>query len=126
MLSAGGFDPGACGYTPEQVAGALLSLETHDVHQAGADAEHLAWLLTERGLIRRRAGSRRPARPHPEVEALRFDPERSPFGWMPVEMRRPMIGLLSEHARGIVERTNRGWHPLDPSDPRFDVPFAGE
>jgi 7-cyano-7-deazaguanine synthase in queuosine biosynthesis len=126
MLSAGGFDPGVCGYTGEQVAHALRSLETRDVHQSGPDAEHLAWLLQERGLIRVDGSSRRRARPHPEVECLRFDRERSPVDWMPLELRRPLVDLMAEHTRGVVERVGSAWQPLDPSSDRLDLPYAYE
>ena len=126
MLSAMGFDPGVCGYSPEQVGRALASFADHDVHQAQADAGHLSWLLQSKGLIKPASGSRRAARPHPEVEHLRFDPERSPFDGMPADIRLPLIQILADHSNGIVERRARVWRPVDPADPRLAEPFDGE
>ena len=49
MLRAVGADPERCGYTPEQIAHAMVRLTADGLHQESAGAEHLMHLLVERG-----------------------------------------------------------------------------
>jgi creatinine amidohydrolase/Fe(II)-dependent formamide hydrolase-like protein len=113
MLLAVGQDPRRCGYDDAQIAGSLASLVEHGVHQEKAGAAHMAHLLHERGRISEpRAGSV-PAKPHPEVMKLRFDPERSPASGIPVSLREPIYRVLQEHAEGALLRAGRVFQPFD-------------
>lgn len=114
MLTAVGADPTRCGYTPEQVRRSLEALGGAELHQEAEGARHLMKLLEERGAIPPpKPGEPRRAR-EPEVEQLRFDPLRSPADDVPRDLRRPLYGLLLEHAHGAVRRSGRVWLPTDP------------
>ncbi len=113
-LTALGADPAQCGYDPQQVADCLAALVAQGVHQEQAGARHLMHLLAERGAIA--AGSR--AGRHPEIEQLRFDPERSPIEAIPQDLREPVLRRMLEHANGAVERKGRDWVAFDPLSPQ--------
>ena len=49
----------------------------------------------------------------PEVMQLRFDPVRSPMNALPVSLRRPVLGVLINHADGAIERVRKSWRPID-------------
>ncbi len=131
MLTAIGADPGACGYRPEAVERCLAALPEKGVHQETPTAQHLGWLLRQRGILPatqgRRAGKRHglvsrglgdePARERPEVMKLRFHPEASPLDAIPADLRRPAWAPLLEHGEGAVRRRGRVWVPFDPLAP---------
>lgn len=110
MLAALGADPGQCGYAPEQVAACLEALPAQGTHQERPAAQHLLHLLAEKGLVQLTT----PATAHPEVLALRFDPERSPHDTVPADLRQRLYGIFLEHADGAVERRGRVWARTDP------------
>ena len=120
ILTAGGHDPSACGYTAPQIEACLDALQKQGVHQLGDDAEHLLWKLSQAGRIPAGLG-----REHPEVEKLRFDPERSPDDGLPEDLRRPFFTIMAEHTQGAVVRAGRKWHTVDPLAPaRLKLPYA--
>jgi creatinine amidohydrolase/Fe(II)-dependent formamide hydrolase-like protein len=113
MLAAFGHDPGRCGYTEDQVHACLVAFARRGVHQETAGAEHLTYLLAERGVL---PGDVEPAhkpRPHPEVASLRYDPERSPLDTVPADLRAPLHQILLGHAEGALRREGRKWVELD-------------
>jgi creatinine amidohydrolase/Fe(II)-dependent formamide hydrolase-like protein len=127
MLRAVGADPTACGYTAEQVRGALEAVGRLGLHQERAGASHLLHLLFEQGLVDRDAPQARLASPRPEVMKLRFDPERSPVDAIPVDLRKPLYRILLQHAEGAVRRRGGVWLDADPLEPgRLSVPYRFE
>ncbi len=117
MLVALGADPGACGYTPEQIEQCLAALPERGVHQERPAARHLAHLLREQGRIPADGGGKTfVAEPHPEVLSLRFHREQSPYDTIPDDLRPGLYRIFLEHADGAVERRGRLWVPCDPLD----------
>ncbi len=113
MLIAMGADPAACGYSREQCDAMLPVLEQQGVDQEAAGAEHLAYLLHRRGLLREpRLGPSR-ARRRAEAEKLRFHPKNSPIDEIPQELREPLYRIFLEHAEGALERVGRTWIDFD-------------
>ncbi len=122
MLTAIGADPGACGYSRDQIRKCLASLQHRSLKQEAAGSAHMSALLAEQGVIE--AG--RSARRHPEIEQVRFDSERSPVDAVPLDLRRPLLDIFLQHATGCVERHGRIWMNLDPKDPKLDRPYRLE
>ncbi len=129
MLVALGADPSHCGYTSEQVENCLKSVAVKGVHQEAEGAEHLFFLLKEKGLIPRGFAKQARVRQRSEVMKLRFDSEKSPVDGIPVDLREPLYRMYLEHADGAVKRSGRLWLDFnlmsDPSMKRpypFDVP----
>jgi creatinine amidohydrolase/Fe(II)-dependent formamide hydrolase-like protein len=113
MARALGLSPRVLGYTAEQVARIMSQLREHELHQEAPAVAHTAYMLAKRGeLPGRTIGGVKPVA-HPEVLALRIHPARSPLELMPVDLRRPVVGLLAEHAAGIVRPAGRKWVPAD-------------
>ncbi len=127
MLTAFGADPARCGYTPEQAARCLKSVGEKGVHQESDDAEHLAWLLIEKGILPPDAPGLPRAREHPEILQLRFDPDRSPMHSIPADLREPLYRIVLQHARGAVRKSGRVWIPVDAlADPELARPYPYE
>jgi len=133
MLKAVGGDPALCGYSPECIPACLADLTMKGVHQEREGAEHMMFMLRERGLLDGLRGSQRVPKEHPEVLRLRFDAERSPVGSIPADLRGRLIPLLLQHSDGAVERSGRMWVRFDPfsesakaSAYPFDRPQAGK
>ena len=114
MLKALDADPCRCGYTEEQIVRCLQDLVDDGVHQETEGAEHLAFLLRDKGLIPRSCIGSVKARSRPEIMKLRFDPARSPVDGIPVDLRVPLYRLYLEHAEGAAKRTGRRWADCDP------------
>jgi creatinine amidohydrolase/Fe(II)-dependent formamide hydrolase-like protein len=124
MLRALEADPGLCGYTPEQVRRCLKQLVEKGVHQEIASAQHLDWILNQKGVIRENRLGEVRGRERPEVMKLRFDAERSPLDALPVDLREPVVRLLLEHADGAVKKSGRVWIDFDPlADPALHRPY---
>jgi creatinine amidohydrolase/Fe(II)-dependent formamide hydrolase-like protein/7-cyano-7-deazaguanine synthase in queuosine biosynthesis len=135
MLVALGKDPSDCGYTAEQVEGCLAVLPARGVHQEKAGVAHLAHMLREQGRLQGPTlGGVRP-RPHPEILAVRVDPERSPLSAVPRDLVQPLAQVFLEHAEGAVRRVGRLWIETDlvkdlespapyPYEPTIDTPVA--
>ncbi len=111
MLIAVGSDPKCCGYTPAQIEAAVEKLAQRGVHQESAGAQHLAWMLAQRGALAERTEGLGAGRERPEVLKLRFDRETSPVEAVPADLRRPLYRMLLEHADGAVAKTGRIWSP---------------
>ena len=114
MLTALDADPTACGYTPEQVAGALADLPQRGVSQERVALEHLAWMLAQRGLLPEGVMGSVKGRARQEVVSLRFDERASPPDLVPPDLRRRILPLLLRHAEGAVRRNGPVWEPFDP------------
>jgi len=124
MLRALEGDPGQCGYTPEQVRRCLEGLAGKGVHQEQASVQHLGWTLQQKGVLSGTGIGKVRGRERPEVMKLRFDSERSPLDTLPVDLRKPVIHLLLEHADGAVRKNGRVWIDFDPfSDPKMSRPY---
>jgi hypothetical protein len=115
MLLAFGLDPKGCGYSDKQVAYCLAALADGGVNQETPGAQHLAHLLSKRGLLS--GGTGLPcAIPRPEVLKLRFDAERSSLDDVPEELRRPLLEILLQHCDGAIKRIDRKWVDFSPLD----------
>lgn len=124
MLSALGADPARCGYTKEQIDSCIRDLERRGVHQEAAGAEHMAYMLSQRGLLPSSGSS---FEPHPEVMKLRFDARRSLIDGIPVDLRSKLYSIYLAHADGAAKREGRRWIDFDPlSDPDINAPYAFE
>ena len=124
MLRALDADPGQCGYTPEQVRRCLKQLADKGVHQEQAGVQHLGWMLQQKGVLSGSSTGKVRGRERPEVMKLRFDSERSPLDTLPVDLRKPVVRLLLEHADGAVRKNGRVWLDFDPlSDPKMNRPY---
>jgi creatinine amidohydrolase/Fe(II)-dependent formamide hydrolase-like protein len=113
MLEALGADATQCGYSEAQVQSCLEALADKGVHQERGTAQQVLHLLAEQGRVETAPSNR----PHPEVLALRFDPERSPHETVPADLRRALYEILLEHADGALERRGRVWTRTDPLSP---------
>jgi hypothetical protein len=113
MLAAVGAQPTKCGYTAEQVKDILRQIPRLKVHQLGPDASHLYHLLLSSNLIQGDDEFKKLARSHPPTEMLRFDHERSRLPDIPVELRKPVIRILLEHADGAVKMSGKKWITYD-------------
>ena len=137
MLVAVGGDPTRCGYTADQVEPCLAAAAEHGLHQEEEAEQQLMWMLAEQGRIpavakpgARLTGSSKGGvsnGPHPEVLALRFDDKRSPVQSVPNVLRRPLYGLMLQHAEGAVRKAGRKWVPFDLiNDPSLSRPYRFE
>jgi creatinine amidohydrolase/Fe(II)-dependent formamide hydrolase-like protein len=113
MLAALGGDPANCGYTREQVTHCLKQLSEKEIRTESEMAEHIAFLLTRRGLMANASIGSIHARERREVMKLRFDPERSPAESIPGDLREPLYRIYLNHAEGAAERRGRVWVELD-------------
>jgi creatinine amidohydrolase/Fe(II)-dependent formamide hydrolase-like protein len=127
MLMALGGDPTNCGYTAQQIEHCLKDIGAKGVHQISDDAEHLAFVLKEKGLIDApNLGHVRP-RLREHTMKLRFDPERSPVEGIPVDIRESVYRIYLEHAEGAVSRSGRLWIDFDLlEDSALKIPYAFE
>jgi creatinine amidohydrolase/Fe(II)-dependent formamide hydrolase-like protein len=127
MLMALGGDPTNCGYTAQQIEYCLKDIGAKGVHQISDDAEHLAFVLKEKGLIDvPNLGHVRP-RLRAHTMKLRFDPERSPVEGVPVDIRESVYRIYLQHAEGAVSRSGRLWIDFDPlEDSALKIPYAFE
>lgn len=120
-------DPRGCGYTEEQVRDCIESVSKRGVHQEPAGAEHLMWMLREKGILAPGSALQHPAKRHPDVMKLRFDRDHSPMEAVPAEIRKPLFRILLEYADGAVRRQGRTWLEIDAlADPGLHRPYAFE
>ena len=124
MLTALDVDPVNCGYTHKNIDKCLKDLTVKGIHQEKNSVEHIAYLLHKKGMISEPHIGKIKARERPEILKLRFDPERSPIGGIPSDIRKPLYQLLMEHADGAIKRFGRTWINTDPlKDSSFLVPY---
>ncbi|MCB0643965.1 MAG: hypothetical protein KDC44_20095 [Phaeodactylibacter sp.] len=109
MITALDENPANCGYTPEQIAGALKALSAKKVKQIGSDAAHLYHLLLSKGQIAETEFTGKVARAHPEIMKLRFDQERSNLQDLPEYVRMPLFNIVRQYADGAVSRREKRW-----------------
>lgn len=125
ILTAFREDPARCGYSGVQVEEALRGLAKEGIRTEAEGAQHLLYLLQERGVPGVAQSER--ARPRPEVMKLRFDPERSPTDGMPAALRRPLYRIYLGYAEGALRRNGRVWIDFDPiGDPSSASPYPFE
>jgi creatinine amidohydrolase/Fe(II)-dependent formamide hydrolase-like protein/7-cyano-7-deazaguanine synthase in queuosine biosynthesis len=123
MLMAIDADPSHCGYSLSQVKDCLKDIAVKGVHQESAGAQHLLFLLSQKGLISQPAKNLK-AREHPEILKVRFDPEKSPIDAIPVELREPLLRIFLQHGNGAAQRHGRIWIDYDPlNDPALSNPY---
>jgi len=126
ILKAIGGDPSNCGYTPEQITDCLRVLPEKGIHQETAGAQHLFYLLKEKGLASKAPGNLSPE-PRPEISKLRFDSEKSPFTATPADLRKPLFKIFLKHADGSVKRMGRLWTDFNLlDDPGLLAPYMFE
>jgi len=116
MLTAIGADPATCGYTPQQVEHCLNSFLHEPLHQEHAGAQHVAYLLTQRGTLHSKFMKSVTVKERPEVMKIRIDAERAPVEGMPVAFRKPLFDLFLQYAGGAVRRTGQLWVSCNPTD----------
>ena len=109
MLTAIGADPTRCGYTEDQIPKCIRDLATRGVHQETAGAQHLMWMLLQKGMVERPAASVKSIREHPEILKLRFDSEHAPVDGIPIDLRKPLYKIYMEHAGGAARHAGRKW-----------------
>jgi hypothetical protein len=109
MLLALGADPKRCGYNKAQISSVLNELSNTNLRQDAASAEHLAYLLTKRGLISRAPGGTLKVRENPQVLKLMFDNEKSRVEEIPEDIRGGIIKIYLEHATGTAKRSGKRW-----------------
>ncbi|MBN1224045.1 MAG: hypothetical protein JXB23_12430 [Candidatus Aminicenantes bacterium] len=126
MLKALDGDPTNCGYTKAQIQYCLRELLVKGVHQESAGAQHLFYLLEEKGLFEKGpkgSGSH----PRPEITKIRFDPKKSPFATTPTDLRKPLFEIYLTHAAGAAKRIAGLWTDFNPlEDPALVSPFLPE
>jgi creatinine amidohydrolase/Fe(II)-dependent formamide hydrolase-like protein len=104
-----------------------MRLASDGVHQESVGAEHMTYLLLERGLLPAGSKLRPRLKPRPEVMKLRFDRERSPIDGIPVDLRAGLYQIFLDHSQGAVRRSGRIWMPTRPlEDPRLYRPYRHE
>ncbi len=126
MLKAIDADPANCGYSLSQIESCLKELADKGVHQESAGAQHLLFLLSQKGLIPQPAKKLK-AREHPEILKVRFDPEKSPIDSIPTELRQPLLRIFLQHSEGAVKHLGRVWIDYDPlNDTALSNPYPFE
>lgn len=108
MLLALGADPRRCGYTKAQIASVPHLLADTKLRQDAASAGHLLYLLGKQHFL--------PAdstRPHPQIEKLMFDSEKSRLDEIPGDIRRKLLSIYMEHTSGAVRKRGRQWVEFD-------------
>lgn len=116
MLMAIGADPSNCGYTKAKVKLCLKVLPEKGVHQEKSGAQHLMFLLKQKGLIQQLFENSIKGVERPEILKIRFDPEKSPIEGIPVDLSEPLYRIFLEHSDGAVKRQGRIWIDYNPLD----------
>ena len=101
MLTAMGADPAKCGYTPQQVEHSLNGFLHEPIHQEYAGAQHLAYLLTQKGILHSKLMKSVTVKEKPEVMKIRIDADRAPVEVMPVSFRKPLFDIFMKYAGGV-------------------------
>jgi creatinine amidohydrolase/Fe(II)-dependent formamide hydrolase-like protein len=127
MLVAIDSDPTCCGYSEHDISDCLKEFAAKGVHQESTDAQHLTYILLQKGLIKLLGSRKKLAREHRETEKLRFDPSRSPMVDIPRDLRQPLYTIYLRYARGAVYRKGRSWIDFDPlTDEALSQPYPFE
>lgn len=112
MLMALDADPRRCGYTQSQIADVLKLLSSTQLRQDAASAEHLAYLLRQKGLIKPDTHDTLCARPHPQVTSLMFGDEKSRLNEIPPDLRDGLMRIYHSYADSTVCKRGRSWIPV--------------
>jgi creatinine amidohydrolase/Fe(II)-dependent formamide hydrolase-like protein len=127
MLTAIGADPRHCGYTDTQITSSLKNIREKGVHQESAGAQHLNFMLGERGIIQFKGRTKSVYKEHPEILKLRIDPERSPIEEIPREIRKGLFNIFDKYTEGMVKKQGRMWVDFNISDdPLLSSPYQFE
>lgn len=113
FLLAGGHDPTRLRYSPEDVAALGRRLAKTVIKVDEHEAEHALWLASKRGFEFEGSANGYEPRPHPEVEALRYDDDMSHRDNMPAPLAAEIGKLLMTRATGALEKRDGEWVPLD-------------
>ena len=70
------------------------------IHQEYAGAQHLAYLLTQKGILHSKLMKSVTVKEKPEVMKIRIDADRSPVEVMPVSFRKPLFDIFMKYAGG--------------------------
>ncbi|MBN1273490.1 MAG: creatininase family protein [Candidatus Aminicenantes bacterium] len=126
MLTAFDGNPSRCGYSPVQINQCLEDIPLKGVHQESPGAEHMLYLLHQKGRIPLKSGMLK-AKAHPEIMSLRFDTEKSPLNTVPSDLRIHLMNIFREHASGILKKEKNRWVQFDPqTEPAFFSPSPFE
>jgi len=109
MLTAIGAEPATCGYTPQQVERCLNSFLREPIHQEHAGAQHVAYLLTQKGILHSKIMKSVTVKERPEVMKIRIDADRAPVEGVPVSFRKRLFDLFLEYTGGGVRRSGQLW-----------------
>jgi hypothetical protein len=109
MLVAIGVDPKRCGYTAAQIKSVLKELSRTHLRQDAASAEHLAYLLEQKGLISPAPETELKARAHFEVTRIMIDPAKSRLDEIPADIRMGLLDIYRQYADGFAERRGGRW-----------------
>jgi creatinine amidohydrolase/Fe(II)-dependent formamide hydrolase-like protein len=127
MLKAIDINPENCGYTQNQIAESLKSLETKSIRQEKAGSQHLSYMLYNKGLINLTKEKATKLKENDEVLHLRFDNEKSTFNCIPGDLRKPLYKIYLEYTNGALKRIGRKWISVDPLiDPDFNKAYPFE
>jgi hypothetical protein len=113
MLTAMGADPATCGYTRQQVEYCQNRFLHEPIHQEYAGAQHLAYLLTQKGILHSKLMKSVTVKEKPEIMKIRIDADRAPVEVMPVSFRRLLFDIFLKYAGGAVRRNGRLWIECD-------------
>jgi hypothetical protein len=109
MLTAMGADPSKCGYTQQQVEHCQGSFLHQPIHQEYAGAQHLAYLLVQKGILDPQHMKAVTVKEKSEVMKIRINQDRSPVEGIPVSFRKPLFDILCRYVDGVVRREGRQW-----------------
>jgi hypothetical protein len=117
ILVASGVDARVMGYREEDVRLLERRLQDTRLRLDRHELEHTLFRLSQRGyrVLRgdlRYEGGYDPQE-HPEVEAMKFDPQNSLVENVPERFRRPLFEILSQHTRGAVRLRAGRWQPFE-------------
>jgi creatinine amidohydrolase/Fe(II)-dependent formamide hydrolase-like protein len=123
MLTAIGINPEICGYNKKQIQIGIESLVAKGIHQEAEGYKQLLFMLNHKGLIKTDTQYKE----HPEILKLRIDPQKSPIQGIPVDLRKPLLEIFTEHARGIVLKSGTRWKDTDITEiPNLDTLYPFE
>lgn len=126
MLTALEADPSNCGYSKEQVSDCLKMIPEKGVSQENNGAEHLSFLLKQKGFLPHFSKKLR-IREHPEIMKVRIDPIKSPLETIPVDLRKLLFTIFLQHAKGAVKHQGRMWIDFDiVNDTDLLLPYSFE
>jgi creatinine amidohydrolase/Fe(II)-dependent formamide hydrolase-like protein len=123
MLKAIGRNPKDCGYTDISIKSSLSQLLDKGIHQEVEGFHQLLFMLKQKGLLE----SAKKVRPSPQILNIRIDKKKSPLTDIPIDLRKPLLDIIIQHAAGIVTRVGNRWVGLEMNNiPGLDDPYPFE